>query len=80
MKNYSLVNLIAGREVVKELVADTFSTANIASELGRILPDGDARRSMTAGYDDVRARLGDKNAPDNAADIMIRLLRNSDRV
>ncbi len=75
VKYISLVNLIAGREVVKELVADTFSTANIASELGRILPDGDARSTMTAGYEDVRARLGDKNAPDNAADIMLGLLR-----
>lgn len=71
----SLVNLIADREVVRELVADTFSVDNIAAELSRLLPDGTCRNSMIDGYAEVRRRLGDRIAPDNAAEIMVRLLK-----
>ena len=45
VKFVSLVNLVAGREVVRELVAETFSVANIRSELAKIL-DGDGRQQM----------------------------------
>lgn len=75
VKYISLVNLIADREVVRELVADTFSVDNIAAELSRLLPDGTCRNCMLDGYAEVRRRLGDKIAPDNAAEIMVRLLK-----
>lgn len=75
VKYVSLVNLIADREVVRELVADTFSVDNIAAELSRLLPDGACRSSMIDGYAEVRRRLGDRIAPDNAAEIMVRLLK-----
>lgn len=71
----SLVNLIADREVVPELVADTFSVANIRRELARILPGGAGREAMMSGYEEVRRRLGEPGASDNAAKIMIELLR-----
>lgn len=71
----SLVNLIADREVVPELLADRFSVAAISSWLGRIMPGGDARADMLRGYDDVKQRLGEDVAPDNAAGIMVGLLR-----
>lgn len=71
----SLVNLIADREVVTELVADTFSVENIANELGKLLPGSPARAAMLDGYAEVKRRLGKKNAPDNAAEIMLRLLK-----
>ena len=71
----SLVNLIADREVVTELVADTFTVDNIANELGRLLPGSPARTAMLDGYAEVKRRLGKKNAPDNAAEIMLRLLK-----
>ncbi|MDE6354320.1 MAG: lipid-A-disaccharide synthase [Prevotella sp.] len=77
----SLVNLIADREVVPELVADTFSVENIRHELSRILPEQSARKDMLRGYDEVRRRLGDEKAPDNAARIMISklsLVQNSE--
>ena len=72
----SLVNLIANREVVTELVADSFSVANIRRELQQIL-DGPARQQMFDGYDEVARALGDQKAPDNAANIMYTLLNNS---
>lgn len=72
----SLVNLIADREVVAELVADTFSVDNIRRELRRILPGEQAREDMLSGYAEVRRRLGKENAPDNAARIMTGILGN----
>ena len=70
----SLVNLIAGREVVRELFADRFSVENIAHELQQILPGGKGREQMLEDYDDVAARLGDDCAPENAADIILKKL------
>ena len=74
VKYISLVNLIADREVVKELVADTFSVANIRRELERIL-DGPERQAMLDGYDEVRRALGEEKAPDNAAALICNLLK-----
>lgn len=66
----SLVNLIAGREVVPELLADRFSAENIRRELMRILPGGEGRQAQLDGYALVHRRLGNAVAPDNAAKIM----------
>ena len=70
----SLVNLIAEREVVRELFADRFSVENIAHELQQILPGGKGREQMLEDYDDVAARLSDDCAPENAADIILKQL------
>ena len=74
VKFISLVNLIADREIVTELVADSFSVANIRRELARIL-DGPERQAMLDGYDDVRRALGEEKAPDNAAAMICHLLK-----
>ena len=74
VKYISLVNLIADREVVTELVADSFSVDNIRRELDKIL-GGPVRTAMLEGYDDVGRRLGNQTAPDNAARLMIEKLR-----
>ena len=75
VKYVSLVNLVAGREVVKELVAESFSVANIRTELAKIL-SGEAREKMLEGYQEVSRALGDEKAPDNAARMMYNLLNN----
>ncbi|MBR4390352.1 MAG: lipid-A-disaccharide synthase [Prevotella sp.] len=74
VKYISLVNLIADREVVTELVADTFSADNIRQELQRILPGQPAREQMLQEYAEVRQALGNKVAPEQAANIMVGLL------
>lgn len=76
VKYISLVNLVADREVVRELVADSFTQANIEHELGAIL-NGPAREQMLAGYQEVWQRLGKEKAPENAAKIMIELLSSA---
>ncbi|WP_036911773.1 lipid-A-disaccharide synthase [Prevotella sp. FD3004] len=75
VKYISLVNLIANREVVRELVADTFSVSNIQRELQSILTGPD-REAILKGYEEVHRRLGDQKAPDNAAHIIYKLNHN----
>ena len=76
VKYISLVNLIADREVVTEVLDKTYTVANIRQELERIL-EGPDRQQMLDGYAEVRRRLGDQKAPDNAAKIIVKLLINS---
>ena len=75
VKWVSLVNLIANREVVRELVAETFSIENIRRELEAILPGGLERERMLQEYEEVHRLLGDSHAPDEAARIMIEKLK-----
>ena len=74
----SLVNLIADREVVPELVADTFTETMVDNRLKTIL-DGQARQDMMRGYQEVWQRLGTDSAPDNAAQIITSLLHKQHR-
>jgi len=72
----SLVNLIADSEVVPELLGRTFTVGHIRSELEAIL-EGPRRQQMLRGYEEVRQRLGDGVAPDNAAKIIYTLLKKN---
>ena len=71
----SLVNLVANKEVVPEMFADKFTIDGIANELYKIMPGQPARERMLAGYQEVQRELGSKVAPDEAASIMVDLLR-----
>lgn len=71
----SLVNLVANKEVVPEMFADKFTIDGIANELYRIMPGQPARERMLAEYQEVLRELGNKVAPDEAASIMVDLLR-----
>lgn len=71
----SLVNLVADKEVVPELFADLFSVDNIKRHLLALLPGTADREKMLAGYEIVRQRLGTESAPDNAARVMVDLLK-----
>ena len=75
VKYISLVNLIANQEIVPELFADRFTLSQIISELGKILPGGEHRQTMLEGYQTVHMALGDEIASDNAARLMVSLLR-----
>ena len=75
VKYISLVNLIANREVVRELVADSFSVDNIRRELEAVLPGGEKRSQMLADYDDVHRLLGESDAPEQAARLMVGKLK-----
>lgn len=73
----SLVNLVAGREVVPELVAEQMTVAACRARLAAILPGGAARVAQLQGYADVAARLGEPGAPQRAASQIIACLRSN---
>ncbi|GAE15412.1 lipid-A-disaccharide synthase [Bacteroides pyogenes] len=75
VKFISLVNLIAGHEVVKELVADSMTVENMRNELHFLLKDSVYRERMFAGYGYMSQRLGPPGAPQNAARVMSDLLK-----
>jgi lipid-A-disaccharide synthase len=66
----SLVNLIAGKPVVKELFNENFSMKNIREELNRLLNDEPYIRLLQSGYREVGDRLGKPGASDRAAEII----------
>jgi lipid-A-disaccharide synthase len=73
--NYiSLVNLVANKEVVRELVADTMTVANVRSELNALLNDETYRGQMLKEYDRMIKILGPAGASHQAASKMIELL------
>lgn len=75
VKFVSLVNLVAGREVVRELVAADMTIDNIKSELGKILIDGEERTTMLKEYDRMLEILGEAGASERAAGKMVALLK-----
>lgn len=75
VKYVSLVNLIAGREVVRELVAKDMSLQNVCTEIGSLLPDGKERAAMLADYDRIIDILGRPGASQRAAEEMIRCIK-----
>src|SRR5580765_5128813 len=76
---FAMVNLIAGKEVVPELVQHDFTPENVASRLQEILPDSLPRDRMLEGLARVKARLRAPQADsgaiqhpaDRAADIIL---------
>ena len=63
----SLVNLIAGQEVVPELIADQMTVGNLQSHLQELLPEGKERQKQLDGYLIMEEKLGQPGAPDHAA-------------
>lgn len=70
----SLVNLVAGREVVPERLQDEATPAGIARLLEERLDDGPCRQETLAGLEQVRALLGEPRAAERVAAMAARLL------
>jgi lipid-A-disaccharide synthase len=71
----SLVNLIAGIEVVKELLQDAATGENLNREFERIAADVNARETMLNGYGGVLKKLDTGSASENTARLMVGYLR-----
>ena len=71
----SLVNLIAGHEVVKELLQDEYTYQKVASELKELLFNADRNKSVKAEYKKIRDLLGYESTSEKAASLMIQYLK-----
>ena len=78
---FAMVNLIAGEEVVPELVQQDFTAQNVAARVKEIIPDGPIRARMLEGLTRVKTRLrgpessAGGSAADRAAEIILTLPR-----
>jgi lipid-A-disaccharide synthase len=70
-KFVSLVNIVAEKLVVKELLAHLFIVKNIVSELDLILNNEDYRQNMLADYAQMKKELGEPGAAERAARLMV---------
>ncbi len=68
---FSLVNLVAGREVVPELLQDQVTPENIAAELKQMTGEAATRDRIRQGLAEVTARLGGRGASRRAARIAL---------
>jgi lipid-A-disaccharide synthase len=66
--NFSLVNILAGRRLVPELLQGDASPERMAAEMERLLDDETARREQLEGLRAVRASLGEPGAPRRVAE------------
>jgi len=74
VKNFGLVNIVAGRTVVPELLQDEATPDRIAEELGTILADPETHRRITEELVRVRTVLGEGGASRRAAAVVRELL------
>ena len=78
--HFAMVNLIAGEEVVPELVQHDFNAQNVVSRLREILPDGPVRDRMLEGLARVKARLrvpgAESGTPQHPADRAAEIILN----
>ena len=75
---FAMVNLIAGEEVVPELVQQDFTAEKVVTRLNEVLLDGPARSKMMTGLAEVKARLsgpteGVRHPVDRAAQAVMSL-------
>ena len=71
--HYAMANLIAGREVVNELIQGDFRPESVVGEVEALLA-GPRRQEVLSGLAEVRARLGPPGASARAAAVVARLM------
>lgn len=73
----SLVNLIAGKKVVTELLQYDLTKENLTKELSLITVNEATRNEQLEGYATIKAILGDKGASEKAGRLMVEYLKNT---
>ncbi len=73
--HFALVNILAGRGLVPELLQGEASAARMSAEVNRLLDDPAAREAQLEGLREVRASLGEPGAPARVAEEVARAMR-----
>lgn len=76
-KFFSMVNLIAERRVVPELIQSDFTPGRVAQEILNLLQNPSAREQLRSGLAEVRQRLGPPGAVERAADAIAALVQSA---
>jgi lipid-A-disaccharide synthase len=75
--HFAMVNLIAEKRIVPELVQSEFTPERVAHETLQLLQEPNAREAQRRGLEEVRKRLGPPGAVERAADEIASLLQGS---
>jgi len=67
IKNFSIVNILAGKKIIPELIQRNFTAANLLDETRKILGSERVRSAIKAEYEKIRLLLGENIASDKAA-------------
>lgn len=70
----SLVNLIAQKEVVKELIQGDFNTKNLVEELTKLLPPNSFREQQLADYQALKTLIGEIGASERTGKRIVELM------
>jgi len=80
---FAMVNLIAGEEIVPELVQHKFTVENIVTEMNKIIPDGEPRARMIERLAAVKSKLkiggGGAHPSERAAEIILNEIQVNSR-
>lgn len=75
-RHFAMVNLLAGKEIVPELIQDAFTPASVARETERLLASAEACQTMRGELACVREKLGPPGAIERAASIIAGMIQN----
>lgn len=73
VRHISLVNILSGREVVRELLQSEVTTENIMNEIKRIKEDEFYRQEMLSAFKKVKDMFAGRNATDRVRDIIMEM-------
>ena len=77
---YSMVNLLAGKPLVKELIQSDFTVQNVAAQIEYLLDNAGAREQIARELHALRTHLGSGGAIDRVAESAIAMMRRRDPV
>lgn len=80
VSTYGMVNLVAGKPIVKELIQHDLTASAVASEIVDLLTSPTRANDMRRDLLDVKARLGGAGATERAADAVLAVARTGQRV
>jgi lipid-A-disaccharide synthase len=67
---FTPVNIIAGKQVIRECIANEFTVDKVAKELNRLLTDEAYKKEVLASYEHLVSVLGTQSASASAAAII----------
>lgn len=77
IKDYSIVNILAGERIVPELIQRNFTAERLVREIGRVLGSEEIRDGMKTRFRRIKSELGRESAPANVARKLEEFVRRS---
>jgi lipid-A-disaccharide synthase len=73
VKNVALVNILSGKEIVRELLQSEVTAGNIVEEIRKLMTDGHYQGKMAAAYERVKAMFPARSASDRVAEMVLEM-------